>query len=444
MGTAFFPLDEALGLLPGQCTPRLYEGLVLLSAWMPFGRAVRTLATLLGVQISKASAVRATETAGAAYVALQTAEVVRLERETPPAPAGADCMVVSADGAMVPLRGGEWGEVRTLAIGVVSPPEPAPPGAALRHTEAITYFSRFTTAEAFTRQALVETHRRGLENAGQVAAVMDGAEWLQGLADHHCPRALRILDFAHAAQHIAAIGQALWPANSAQANSAQANSTQANSTQANSTQANSAQANSTQAAAWITQWTHRLKHEGPQPLLAELRQLQAHFPDCEPLCDNYAYLAKREAQLRYPEFVQQGWPIGSGMVESANKSVVEARLKGAGMHWRRTHVDPMLALRNLVCNDRWAQEWPQIHAQLLAQAKTARMQPCRQRLHERRSRQLEATLAAQRTQFAARHPEWTTDTPPPPPKPKSSKPAPDHPWRRAQFGRAKYRQNPKL
>ena len=30
--------------------------------------------------------------------------------------------------------------------------------------------------------------------------------------------------------------------------------------------------------------------------------------------------------------------------------MVEARLKGAGMHWRRTHVDPMLALRNLLEN----------------------------------------------------------------------------------------------
>jgi hypothetical protein len=436
VGTAFFPLDEALGLLPGQCTPRLYEGLVLLSAWMPFGRAVSTLATLLGVQLSKASAVRATERAGAAYVARQTAEVVRLEQETPPAPAGGARMVVSADGAMVPLRGGEWGEVRTLAIGVVPAPAENPSDAARRRTEEITYFSRFTTAETFTQQALVETHRRGLEHAGQVAAVMDGADWLQGLADHHCPRALRILDFAHAAQHIAAIGQALWPASNSQANDSQANDSQANDSQANDTQPND-----TQAAAWITQWTHRLKHEGPQPLLAELRQLQAQYPDCKPLCNNYAYLAKREAQLHYPEFIQQGWPIGSGMVESANKSVVEARLKGAGMHWQRTHVDPMLALRNLVCNDRWSQEWPHIHAHLLAQAKAQRMQPCRQRLLERRRRQLEATLAAQRAQFVALHPEWATDTAPPP-KPKTTKPAPDHPWRRAQFGSAKFKQYP--
>src|SRR5213080_123181 len=59
--------------------------------------------------------------------------------------------------------------------------------------------------------------------------------------------------------------------------------------------------------------------------------------------------------MQYPTFQAQGWPIGSGMVESANKVVVEARLKGAGMHWSRASVNPRLALRNAVCNDRCAE-----------------------------------------------------------------------------------------
>jgi|GEM_PF-6052956 hypothetical protein len=44
-------------------------------------------------------------------------------------------------------------------------------------------------------------------------------------------------------------------------------------------------------------------------------------------------------------------------VESANKLVVEARLKGASMHWQRQNVNPMLALRNGVCNERWLETW---------------------------------------------------------------------------------------
>ena len=406
-----------------------------LSVWMPFAAAVKLLATLVGVTVSKASAVRATEAAGAAYVALQDAEVAALERQAPEATGCPARMVVSADGAMVPLLHGEWGEVRTLAIGVVPPMPAGPAGAAgpmashqpdktasqpsepsqpELHLRDISYFSRLTTAETFTQVALVETHHRGLENATQIAAVMDGAEWLQTLVDYHCPQAVRILDFAHAAQRISEIGQALW----GQASAA--------------------------ATDWTQTWTHRLKHEGPQPLLVELRQLQLHAPDNEVLRRNLAYLEKRQPQLQYPRFREQGWPIGSGMVESANKLVVEARLKGAGMHWQRTHVNPMLALRNLVCSDRWAQAWPRIQARMIAQTEQQRAAPHRQRLQTRQNQEAEAGRTAKRAQYAALHPEWLTEPPsaPPPPSPKSAKPGRNHPWRRSPIGRARLGNSP--
>ena len=61
--------------------------------------------------------------------------------------------------------------------------------------------------------------------------------------------------------------------------------------------------------------------------------------------------------MQDPAFRRAGWPIGFGMVESANTLVVEARLKGTGMRLKRTTVHPMLALRNRVCNERWQETW---------------------------------------------------------------------------------------
>ena len=52
-------------------------------------------------------------------------------------------------------------------------------------------------------------HRRGVENAKEAAAIMDGADWEQGFIDYHCPRATRILDFPHAAEHVNGIGEFL-------------------------------------------------------------------------------------------------------------------------------------------------------------------------------------------------------------------------------------------
>ena len=63
------------------------------------------------------------------------------------------------------------------------------------------------------------------------------------------------------------------------------------------------------------------------------------------------YLTKRLNQIQYAAFQAQGFPIGSGSVESANKLVVEARLKGSGMHWARAHVHALVALRTIACAD---------------------------------------------------------------------------------------------
>jgi hypothetical protein len=404
-GQVFFPLDAELGLLPGQYTPQLYESLVRLSAWMPFAAAAETLAALLGVPASAASAVRAAEAAGAAYVALQDAQVAELEREAPPAPVGPTQVAVSADGAMVPLLHGQWNEVRTLVIGEV---QATAKGEV--HTQDHSYFSRLASAEAFTRLALVETHARGLEHSAQVAALMDGADWLQGLVDHHCPRAVRILDFAHAGQRIGEIGQALFGA-------------------------------TPQAQVWTEQWLHSLKHEGPEPLLAELRTQQAHHPTLELLAKHLAYLEKRQAHMRYPAFSQQGWPIGSGMVESANKNVVEARLKGTGMHWHPAHVNPMLALRNILCSDRWATAWPQIETHLRTQAAQRRRHRCHRRRQAKEDRLFADAIARQ----------LAAAPPPPPPTPHQDplpeatdavkgkhRPAANHPWRHAPIGRARF------
>jgi len=69
-GQLFSPLDQELGLLPSKYTPHRYESLAQLSAWLPFAKAVKTLHALVGVQASAGSARRATEGAGAAYVAV--------------------------------------------------------------------------------------------------------------------------------------------------------------------------------------------------------------------------------------------------------------------------------------------------------------------------------------------------------------------------------------
>jgi hypothetical protein len=90
--------------------------------------------------------------------------------------------------------------------------------------------------------------------------------------------------------------------------------------------------------------------------------------------DSVAYLEKRRAMIEYARFQAQDYPIGSGSVKSANKVGVERRLKGAGMHWARSHVNPLVALRAMACSDRWQEAWPQIAQQVRQQGWQRRIQ----------------------------------------------------------------------
>jgi len=413
----FFPLDEELQLLAGQYTPTVYEGMTRLGTWMPFERAVKEVGYFLHMSVTEATVRRQTEAAGAAYVAVQEQEVARLEHDTPPAPKGPEKQFLSVDGAFVPLVGGEWAEVKTLVIGEVEPPKEVK-GETVIQTRALSYFSRLTDATTFQRLALVETHRRGVETAGAVGAVTDGSEWCQGFIDFHRPDAVRILDFPHAGGHVAQIGQAVF----------------GEGTPATET--------------WFTQQLHQLKHEGPAAVLAEAHQLLEAHADLTALSEPVAYLDKREAHMQYPAFQAAGWPIGDGAVESGNKLVVEARLKGSGMHWARPHVDPLLALRNLACNDRWDEGWPQIVGELRRQTRHRSAE----RRQQRRARCEANRLLTRPTELepsgdAPKPAESSTTTAhglastsqPVADKPKEPhRPAPDHIWRRSPIGRARF------
>ena len=79
---------------------------------------------------------------------------------------------------------------------------------------------------------------------------------------------------------------------------------------------------------------HVLKHRGPDALVRMADRLTEREINQEAGRPHVTYLRKRRSLMPYPRFRRAGWPIGSGMVESANKLVVEARLKGSGMRLR--------------------------------------------------------------------------------------------------------------
>lgn len=391
VGSGFFPLDEELGLLPGNLTPRLQEAAVRLGTHIPsFAKAAQELAWFTGAHIHADTLRRRTEAAGAVLVAHETAEAARIQHAHPTPPCTPDTLVFSVDGAMIPLVHGQWTEVRTLAVGEVPPPVTTPDGPQVRTTN-LSYFSRRTDGHTFADLAMLELHRRGIEGARRVGAVVDGAVWCQSFIDLHYPEAVRILDFAHAAEYLTAI---------------------AHTPGADGPLLSAAEHDGLR---------HALKHAGPDAVMPRLRAVVATQPDQHDLATALAYLEQRVAQMQYPQFQAAGWPIGSGMVESANKLVVEDRLKGAGMHWADGNVNPMLALRNVVCNDRWDELWPVIERE---QRRHVRVQ--RQERHRARVPGSVASDLAESPPAPAASPDVPDPVAPAEPAAK-----PTHPWKRA-------------
>jgi hypothetical protein len=369
----------------GHLLPHAQEALVSLGSELPFGRVTKHLKRMLGVVVHASTTRRQTLAVGQRMLQIQNEQAQPLA--ACPEEQASERMAMSSDGAMVPLVGGVWAEVKGVAIGVVE---------RRRHkgeeeivTTKLTYFARMASAATFADQASAEVRRRGIERAKHVCAIQDGAEWIQDFVQGHRHDALRILDFAHAASYFSEIADKV------------------------------REGGGHLPPKWVDGILHRLKHEGPARVLRHVTCLARRYPQIQ---EQVNYLQKRRELMDYPTYQQQGWPIGSGSVESSHKLVMQARLKGPGMHWRPEHVNPMLALRLALLNDRWSEFWQAQH---------------RLRLHQhqlkRQTRQQQRLLEHQAARQQAHPPSSPPPSTPKPTRQKTGRTQAQHRWGRQTF-----------
>ena len=146
------------------------------------------------------------------------------------------------------------------------------------------------------------------------------------------PDLVLILDFYHAASYLDALAKALLPQEE-------------------------------EAKAQAERWCRLLKEEGGATTLAVLEN--AEWPARksavlkEQLETTRRYFANNVHRMEYPEYMAKGWQIGSGVVESACKTVVGQRLKLAGMRWGEDGAHAVCHLRALYRSEKgqWDAFW---------------------------------------------------------------------------------------
>ena len=117
---------------------------------------------------------------------------------------------------------------------------------------------------------------------------------------------------------------------------------------------------SSEGRTWADELMHVFKHEGYAAAWEKVIQWRAALrgkAKREAADRLVNFVSQRKEMIRYPQFRERGWQIGSGPTESQCKLCTK-RLKGYGRRWDRPNATAVAALDTLDRNGQWRQMWP--------------------------------------------------------------------------------------
>jgi hypothetical protein len=344
-GHGVAPLDERLGIGPGALSPGLARVVCRVGIETGFGTAADLLDETLRVNVATEAVRRVTERIGAGAEADEPAAIAQAQVGPPPPPDAAEvtpsALVVEVDGVHV-QAGGDWHEMK---VGLVAPLGPATRTVTETGRVALTLGRQsacagFETAALFWYRVYVGACQRGLggPELALVVVLGDGADWIWRYAWQFLGRRgsemVEVVDIFHAWGHLWTVATAAFGAGTSR------------------------------AAAWVEPLKGRLLDEGPAPILAALVDLTsaAHGADAgtdaaEEVRKAIGYFSDHAARMDYPRFVARQLLIGSGGVESACKTLIQAREKQAGLRWSHAGAQVVASLRALHRSGRWDHFW---------------------------------------------------------------------------------------
>ena len=116
---------------------------------------------------------------------------------------------------------------------------------------------------------------------------------------------------------------------------------------------------------WVKPRVRAISDGNVEAVLKELEEENDKNPN-ERLKRLIGYINRFYDALDYNNFESMGYPIGSGEIESAHKSIPQKRLKIPGASWHVDSIDLMLSLRILRADDWWEDFWNQRAEALMA------------------------------------------------------------------------------
>lgn len=167
-------------------------------------------------------------------------------------------------------------------------------------------------------EALDQVKAAGLipEAEVRLCVIADGAKWIWTQAQALFPSAVQILDYYHLSEHFHEVAAVQF------------------------------RDSPVQQTEWVEATVARLFCGEVQEVVEDLNHLEAQDAQAaEAVRKLLGYLTSHQLRVDYGFARKAGYPIGSGGIESANKSISHVRLKRSGAWWYAEKANEMLALR---------------------------------------------------------------------------------------------------
>lgn len=351
------PLEVRTGIIGGYATPRAARQMNFAVAHLPSRTAAELFREIGGMRPSHPTLDHQAKLIAEVWETNRQAWEAAL-RQTEEVPAQATVLTISLDGVLAPVRQAD-GSKKEAAVGKQAS---GPLGYREIGCGAVALYDqtgqRLSTTrygrmpeykKATLRQQLTAECQAILRQAPHLTVIKlaDGAadnwDYLSqlelGLPPTVTPSltSLEIVDFCHAADHLKRGCEAIWPHDPDQSKA---------KFEALRTTLKEVAGGVAQVIASFRDYLGRLSGKNKADLQTEL-----------------TYFLNQRPRMDYATYLQQGFPIASGVIEATCKTLVTQRMKCSGMRWTMPGGQAILTLRSLIQSNRWPQAWPLIQAQ---------------------------------------------------------------------------------
>jgi len=207
-----------------------------------------------------------------------------------------------------------------------------------KYIEKKEYVAYFGKVEEFKKFVFEAAARAGYGRIKKVVVLGDGAQWVWNICVELFPDAICILDLYHLKENVFEYAKALFPNNEKK----------------------------------YTKWAKTVSYYVETDQVDKALKKIKENPLAETAGDNVVkldgYINNNIDRINYLKYKNQGFYVGSGMIESGNKVVVQKRMKQAGQRWRIDNGQSVVTLRAKYESDKWDEVSDIIHNRLLMKA----------------------------------------------------------------------------